>query len=33
MSQLKELYNNEIKKNLMTKFNYKSIIEVPKLNM
>ena len=32
MSQLKELYNNEIKKNLMTKFNYKSIMEVPKLN-
>ena len=32
MSKLKELYNNEIKKNLMTKFNYKSIMEVPKLN-
>ena len=32
MSQLKELYNNEIKKNLMTKFKYKSIMEVPKLN-
>ena len=28
----KELYNNEIKKNLMEKFNYSSIMEVPKLN-
>ena len=28
----RELYNNEIKKNLMEKFNYSSIMEVPKLN-
>ena len=28
----KELYNNEIKKNLMEKFNYSSIMQVPKLN-
>ena len=32
MSTFKELYNNEIKKNLMEKFNYSSIMEVPKLN-
>ncbi len=31
MSTLKDLYNNEIKKNLKEKFNYKSIMEVPKL--
>ena len=28
----KELYNNEIKKNLMEKFNYSSIMQVPKLD-
>ena len=28
----RELYNNEIKKNLIEKFNYSSIMEVPKLN-
>ena len=32
MSNFKELYNNEIKKNLMEKFNYSSIMEVPILN-
>ena len=32
MSNFKELYNNEIKKNLMEKFNYSSIMEVPKHN-
>ena len=32
MSNFKELYNKEIKKNLMEKFNYSSIMEVPKLN-
>ena len=32
MSNFKELYNNEIKKNLMEKFNYSSIMQVPKLN-
>ncbi len=31
MSTLKDMYNNEIKKNLMEKFNYKSIMQVPKL--
>lgn len=31
MSSLKEKYENEIKKSLMTKFNYSSIMEVPKL--
>lgn len=28
----KELYNNEIKKNLMEKFNYSSVMQVPKLD-
>lgn len=32
MSNFKELYNNEIKKNLMEKFNYSSVMQVPKLN-
>lgn len=32
MSTFKELYNNEIKKNLMEKFGYKSIMQVPKLD-
>ena len=32
MSTFKDLYNNEIKKNLKEKFNYSSIMEVPKLN-
>ncbi len=32
MSTLKDLYNNEIKKNLMEKFNYSSIMEVPKID-
>jgi large subunit ribosomal protein L5 len=31
MNSLKELYNNEISKNLMEKFNYSSAMEVPKL--
>ena len=31
MNSLKEKYENEIKKDLMTKFNYSSIMEVPKL--
>ena len=31
MSNFKELYNKEIKNNLMKEFNYKSIMEVPKL--
>lgn len=31
MNSLKEKYESEIKKNLMTKFNYSSIMEVPKL--
>lgn len=31
MSTLKDKYNNEIKKNLMEKFNYSSTMEVPKL--
>ena len=32
MSTFKELYNNEIKNNLMEKFSYKSIMQVPKLD-
>jgi len=28
----KDLYNNEIKKNLMEKFNYSSVMQVPKLD-
>ena len=32
MSTFKDLYNNEIKKNLKEKFNYSSVMEVPKLN-
>ena len=32
MSTFKDLYNNEIKKNLLEKFNYSSVMEVPKLN-
>ena len=32
MSNFKELYNNEIKNNLMEKFGYKSIMQVPKLD-
>ena len=32
MSTFKELYNNEIKNNLMEKFGYKSIMQVPKLD-
>ena len=32
MSTFKDLYNNEIKKNLMEKFNYSSVMEVPKLS-
>ena len=32
MSNFKELYNKEIKTNLMKEFNYKSIMEVPKLD-
>ena len=28
----KELYNNEIKKNLMEKFNYSSVMQVPRLD-
>lgn len=31
MSNLKEKYNNEIKKELMEKFNYSSVMQVPKL--
>lgn len=31
MSTLKDLYNNEIKKNLMEKYNYSSVMQVPKL--
>ena len=31
MSRLKELYSNEIKQNLMKKFNYKNVHQVPKL--
>ena len=32
MSNFKELYNKEIKKNLMEKFNYSSVMQVPKLD-
>ena len=32
MSNFKKLYNEEIKKELMKEFNYKSIMEVPKLD-
>ena len=32
MSTFKDLYNNEIKKNLKEKYNYSSVMEVPKLN-
>ena len=31
MNRLKEKYNNVIKKELQTKYNYKSVMEVPKL--
>lgn len=31
MARLKEKYNNEVKKSLMEKFQYKSIMQVPKL--
>lgn len=31
MNSLKELYNDEIKKSLMEKFNYSSVMEIPKL--
>ena len=31
MSTFKDLYNNEIKNNLKEKFNYSSVMEVPKL--
>ena len=31
MSNFKELYNNEIKKSLMEKFNYSSVMQVPKV--
>ena len=32
MNAFKELYNNEIKKSLKEKYNYSSVMEVPKLN-
>ena len=32
MSTFKELYNNEIKKNLIEKFNYSSVMQAPKLD-
>ena len=32
MSTFKDLYNKEIKKNLMEKFNYSSVMQAPKLN-
>ena len=32
MSTFKDLYNNEIKNNLKEKFNYSSVMEVPKLS-
>lgn len=32
MNRLKEKYNNEIVKGLQTKFNYKSVMEIPKLD-
>ncbi len=31
MARLKEIYNNEIKKNLKSKFNYKNDLAIPKL--
>ncbi|HAD23793.1 large subunit ribosomal protein L5 [Kandleria vitulina] len=31
MNRLQERYNNEISKNLMAKFNYKSIMQLPKM--
>ena len=32
MSNFKELYNDKIKNELMKEFNYKSVMEVPKLD-
>lgn len=32
MNRLKEKYNNEIKKELKSKYNYKSVMEIPKLD-
>ena len=32
MSILKDLYNNEIKKNMVEKFNYSSVMQVPRLD-
>ena len=32
MSTFKDLYNNEIKKNLIEKFNYSSVMQAPKLD-
>ena len=32
MNRLKEKYNNVIKKELQTKYNYKSVMEIPKLD-
>ena len=32
MSILKDLYNNEIKKNMVEKFNYTSVMQVPRLD-
>lgn len=32
MNRLKEKYNNEIVKELQTKYNYKSVMEIPKLD-
>ncbi len=32
MNRLKEMYNNTIKKDLQTKYSYKSVMEVPKLD-
>ena len=32
MGTFKDLYNNEIKKNLKEKYNYSSVMEVPKIN-
>lgn len=32
MNELRNLYNNEIKKSLMEKFNYSSVMQVPKLS-
>ena len=31
MARLKDYYNNEIKKNLKSKFNYKNDLAIPKL--